>query len=1394
MAELITVVESTGQQTWTDAATIQGHTEQLKFRVSGGTFDDDTTEKDISPTGAAYALSLKATITVNASATQPVLVYYQDGDLWVLVNSASRIFMLPQTKELDYRLVTKGFDALPLGSVVNPTYNGLVLGGGVRIPTTDAMQSSAVIPFSQLESAVFDLTKPVSFVYDRPNQTLYWISNADSIENTKIYGAMNNVDLAAYKISYDAQNKRSAVVFHTSGLIETFDEAMFKTGSTQLPYEVNRVVCRRAGVGSNTVDSYVVLDKDGVAHFLSATFVQTKSIFDKFYVNASDSYDVLSTLDGQITAMGLTLPEGVFWYQFVPSSFLVLGYDAQGNIHQFNIRDNKEYVPPRALVANDCVVFNTTAAWTETGGKLVAGMDSNGSDALFSFADSETPVQTRAGWSYVELLTAPYTLAGSYDRLFYYAARPTNNLKHVAIRNYQTVLPALANVELGPTVTFTVNVDAGDPDIGLPVTAPDGVTVSLQLVTRTVDDDDVETVTRKPVTKVYDGQEIEVTLAHEYITSSTFPISIGRTVHVFEMKADDTPNAYAWDNILGVDNDTWNRTADVAITGINVSVPVSVLVDGVEDYSRVKIFVNGVETPMPAYVRNNQTLGFEIQHENNTTRVDVNVGQGSSHFGVYTIVEGQLVVGRNWAYAPIGVEVRSDVMTNTGTIPLVLTITETDAQFSQGGQTVTLAPNATTYLKFTPSENKQYSVKFNSDQYSYVWSVWADKVWLGVVPPTERAERYVMGESDDILFGNIPDNFWTYIKIPAGMLLDVDGVRVVQELDSRGVYRDQGLVIGPFECSETMLKIHGLPSHDQPHTLMLGNAPLPWLYDMTTDPTYEYQPESSKQMVGIAFDDRVTEHVSVVASHAFLNAVDRAVTISDSWFEFEQAQTHANTSADISIVTQSPTQRQDIVLPTFIVGQKDFIAPYASLDFDAVTDIKSDKFDLFEFDTVTDIRADGFDLFEMVSGKDVAGTTMPLPAFITGRKDTITTYPLFEAMLGETVRSDTFWPHFFTDREFVESEFDQQFFTDREFIADTFSNTFVEMLLDKPQYFDIAEPRYQTYSKGRADALLPKKYLEQAPTHVPNATARIIRDPAGGQIPIADARLIDELVHRQQSAEAVKVDNGATYQIAASTAKLSVGSNAVYGIDNGKVRWIPGQMVYRVKTMTGRYVDPLYHPAVIFLPEIPFVRWNSSETHYYVGASPSRQAVAPVQYPVAPAESVFSQERFVASHVETQTPSFRVADVVNKIDHNNQRHVSLKSVNKADTSKAIQVSAPKSNPINVSAPRITARPVIRADVKQARVTKTKVYGLERPVLEAWTVEPDHGYIDEPLKEGYFATELAALQNATSVWGFDPSMVYAIQQVNGYWTWAQITVCDASCGSMSCAARGYLSGG
>ncbi len=1331
MAELIPIVEQTGSVSWQSTVTLPGNVGAVSFQVLGGTFDDGSTEKDITPTADSdYDVSLKAVVDIGDAETKPVLLYYTNGDKWFIVHSASRIFVRAQKKELDYRLIVRGMDALPLNATVNPTFGGLVLGGGVRVPTAQAMQQADVARFRDLETSFFDPDLPVSVVYDRAGQVLYYLGTTDQVSKTKILGTLRNVDLAGYKVTY-ANGTRTTTIFRVSGHVEQFDETLNPIGnSIDLGYELNRVVCRRAGVGAFTVDSYVAFDKRGRAHYLDAAFKETKVLSDKFYVNGSDSYDVLSTLDGKLVGSTITTPPAdVFWYQFVPSSLLAYGHDGT-NIYEYNIRDDKMFAGPRALVQNDMVVYNSTASWTETGGKLVAGMDTNGTDALFSFSDNEVPVAKRGGWPYIELLTPPYGASDTYDRLFFYAARPTTNLKHLAIRNYKATWPDLSDTELGPTVHFEMTVEAEDPDLTLPITAPEGMTVTAE-------------VNGKPVTEVRDGDYVSFTLSHSFATGTSFPLSIGRSVYQFETKADSIPDQFEWKNILGAENDTWQRTEDVPITGINVPTEIEVLIDGKAQDNRVKILIDGVETQAPATINNGQKLGFEILHKDNTTRVSVQVGSELSVFGVYTLTEQLINVGRHFAYMPVGKEVHSDEFENTNSVPITLTIDSTDAIFAQGGQRVVLDPGQKTHIIFIPRDGRHSTISFSSEQHQYEWYVWSDFEWLGDQPETKRAERYVMADTGELLFGDIPQNFWTYIKVPAGVLVDIDGVRVELPLDVRGVYKEQDTILGPFECAETIIKMYGYPSHEQPHTLMLGDAPLSWLYDLTEDPTYEAHGTHAATFGPVfAYDQAFAHAADTIEAKTYTEAGTHVVIVADNghqvlgyppeWFTFEAQQ--------VPTVT-------DTAMPDLVVGQS----------------IQSDSFRMADLIAASDIKFDRFDLFTPETGSTLVSDFIDERKFIgTNKLATVDSFALFEMLIGNAVTSDSFTAEFVTETAIK---------------SDTFANNFVARLLDAPQYFDLFRARTRSQVQARSDQIRPRHRAAGSQAKADQVTVKAVKSKQRHLVEtvrpkhqsVSDVYAADLIASRHRSAFK------AYHQ---QTAPASFVQNAVrYQVEWARPLWRPNVVSYKSKAMAPRYVDPIYHPIVLFLPEIPFVRHHISPVVWKHEHLEAMQVLPVAAYELNPSE-----------------PSFAYTALAVRAEELPGSHLSVRPLDKADMATAVKVDDSPVIAVATSQSRTIARTVIRADVHTVRKAENNVYGIELPVIDTWLAPPNHGDIKEPLKEGYFATELDALRNATDVWGFDPSMVYGIQQPNGYWTWAQVTVCDESCGSMSCSARGYLSGG
>lgn len=832
MANLIQTVVADGPISWDQSLTIADVIGPIGFRISGGQFGTGEQETVVDPDEfGMYSITANATGPTDQKVTKSVLVYYSFHGDWVLAQSASRNLVCSQSREIDYRLLTQGFDALPLGAVVDPAVGGIVLGGGVAIPSSSALATASTIKLETLESVPFDSELPIMVTYDRDSKVLYWLSVSDTLADIRKYGQMNDVDLADAIVRYSPySHRREVILFYRSGKIERYSSKMILVQTIEQANKLNHVVYRKKGVGTNLDDSFVLFDNYGKALFYSGVLALTEIRQDNFYVSASDSFDVMLTLEGKLIGSSVSNAPDVFWYQFTPASVIVTGVDKSANngdkIYQFNIRDNVQHAPARPLVADDLLVYNTTASWSNSGGLVSSGYESNGRNAVFDFTTDSVPATTGPFKSFLGLTTRPYGDDPSL-RKFFFIARPALNVKHISVRNYNAIFPLL-DFALGNTVTFRFVAVLEDKELSLPIVLPEDIEWTA-------------TVNGVPGTYARNGDVVIITASHSYMTKTPFPVSLGRSSGLVEVQPDALPNAFHFENAFNLPENDWYDTETLTITGINVTVPLTLLIDGEADYGRVKIFLNGTETEMPVFIRNNDTLAFSILHGDIATPVSVKVGEYTDRFGLYTITEAQLPQSRNWAYMPVGQEVMSDVFTNTGNVVLDLVITDGDAEWIQGGRTISLAIGSSTRLIYTPTESKKNVVKFNSVLFNYEWQVWSHDYWLDAQPSPTRGERYEYTETADITFDSVPANFWTNIHVPAGIILERNGVPIDVELDSRGVYNTT-TELRIVECASLILVMGGYPSQDQPHTLYLGDAKIEWLYNMTVNPTYSYKP------------------------------------------------------------------------------------------------------------------------------------------------------------------------------------------------------------------------------------------------------------------------------------------------------------------------------------------------------------------------------------------------------------------------------------------------------------------------------------------------------------------------------------------------------------------------
>ncbi|AQT28628.1 hypothetical protein YOLOSWAG_148 [Erwinia phage vB_EamM_Yoloswag] len=1367
MSNQIKTIIANAETSWTTDLPLENVSGDLVFHVVGGTFSDGSAQKTISPNVGVYSLALKGTPPTDQSTVQQVAVYYEMEGEWVLSQDASRILARQQTKEIDYRIQRSGFGALPKNAALTSPYYGAIISGGVAQPTDAnlkaAIEAGDYRALAQMPSAPFNTTRSPYLIHDKPNGALYVLNAADTVADLRVgYKFTDDEDgtlATAIERIDPAGTERQFVLFYTNGQIRVYDKSFALINIVQATAsDVTRAVYRRKGIGSNTVDSVVLLTSLGVAHYLDASFAEQNTRQDKFYTDASDSYDVLCTRSGQLVGQTVSnAPTDFAFYQFVPSSLIAIGVRATtGDICQFNIRDNAEYAPSRNLVKNDRVVYNTTSDWSVAGIVPAGGFDTTGGDGVFDFANAASSVTTnRDGWSYLGIFGTPYEVSDSTTRRFFSVARPTNNLTHLNVRDYSATLPQFDQAG-SDSVTFTLVVESGDADIPLEIKLPNGVVWTAK-------------INGESVRYVRDGDQVEFTVSHPNITQHSFPISIGRSTTLFEQQPDTMPDAFDFVDVSGIEDGEVYQTEEITITGINTRVPVSVTVNGQPAEDNVQIFINGEQAIEPFMISNGGKLRLEVLHEGDTSRVVVSVGSGVCDFGIFTVPEPRLNTIRNWAYQPRDVEVVSDAITNPGPQRLTLTITNTTAKFNNDQQTVTLAAGQSATISFTPPANEQYVIPFDTEQNHYEWQVWADDHWLDPQPETDRAERYVFADSGDISFDAIPENFYTHIRVPAGILLQVNGEYVDLPLDVRGVYKEQ-TEIRNLECSTTVLKMEGLPSHDQPHTIMLGDAALEWLYDFTEDPTYSGQADSVILPVA--------QHYETVDSTE-IQTVDQqhVVEVDCMTAEFDQAFE----SQDSRVVVASFASRFEPHMDSVVGSSYDRMFVESTAWIDTVF--------IREFETRADFNQAEFD-----------SRFIPIEAGVIS----------------------TAFDRGFSDKQshlILDAEIDQQYQEG----GSGFDSAMFQMrgpnTVSIAEYLHVDAASANLLRSGKAlhqnaaqvnlsragdanniDSLAPRTVPMLRPERVDQANAELVKGVVPYVLDNDRLSLVRPSGLIQQSSLQHNVATATVYHTDTATPDVFK-AMPQYAIDTGRAVWRQYKVPNKYTNMTPRWTH------------IPRVTFTYAMTVAYSNKRKPYQLSTVGK--VAQATRWFSldlEARYVESSGQLSQIDGSAARTVQAPKSYQQKLTADRAfsntVSSQNTNEPRKIDAPKVNPIAMSVGYTVGALVKSVEPAASNRVKTTVLAVtrqqpRRPVVKAihvpraeivtFVTEVSQGETD-PLKQGYFETEQLALQNAVQVWGHDPSAVYAIKQPNGYWTWAQVIPCENTCGVYGCDTRGYLSGG
>ncbi len=792
----IQTIVATGIHNWTAKIPVGDHDIPLTFTLFGATFPDGSKVKEITPDSSKlYELVLSAEAPTDDKIVHHAVVQYDDDGQNVLVQEACRNIVCPVRATIDFRVQTKGFEALPLGKVPSSGINA-ILKQESEITEFDPADYTAI---DSLPTGTLAFDQAITIFYDRAKKTRYWLSDIHT--DPKIV-KKDVLDLCDSIMRYHPDTKmRQIIDVYKSGQLDVYAISATPT-KVNLPFRPTRVVVRGTDL--------LMIDTAGKLHTLDTQFQITDTREDHFYTSVSNKHDLALTRAGKLVGDNVDVANnsGMFFYQFGDSSDLVYGYEPTSHttIQVFDYVA-QTLTPRSAMTPQNVLAYRVQSSVSENGAVLNLGPDYVPATEQIFLGVTSNPYENEIA-----------------DRRLGYFFNDVQDLTHITVPKYESVLPDF-DTELGPEVVTEFVVDAEDPDMALPITLPESATW-----TAIVNGQEVQTARK--------GDRVKLTVQSPDLTLGAFPFSVGRTSGLIEIIPDSMPDPFTFVSVHDQPENFWYKTEIVTVTGINVRVPVSILINEEIDYSRVKIFVNGVEKQMPVYMFNNDTLQLEVRHDEFQTRVEVTVGDYTTKFGVFTIDELPLPALTNWCYVPAGKEIISDLIKNDSPADLDLTITSDNATFSNGKTVIKLAPNQSTQIKTTAEKNTKKVVTYKTVIYTYKWNVWSHEDWLDDMPAGQRAESMHFSESAPIVFTSIPvtaESKWkTILRVPAGILLTVGTDLIEHELDSRSVYAT------PFEQEIDVqdLEIGAYP-RTSPYLIGVGDAEIQWQYLFDADPTYE---------------------------------------------------------------------------------------------------------------------------------------------------------------------------------------------------------------------------------------------------------------------------------------------------------------------------------------------------------------------------------------------------------------------------------------------------------------------------------------------------------------------------------------------------------------------------
>ena len=1433
MTNKIQLIQTDETESWSNSVHIPRYPSgTLRFLVVGGLFENGTNEIEVTTNNfGMYNFSVSAAPPKNQYESKHVTVYYDYAGQWTLIQSASRNIVRTKTKTVSTKVMLKGFEDPSKSDLPAEDYPELIIGFGSATLDSESFKSLEPKKLSEipLDESKFNYKNNYWFVPDRATSRIHFLNNPESMQDLIRVKTLNIPFVDAYSYYSPATHRRLLAIFQEDGTILPYDVQLVAQPEIKLPYRIVRVVQLKSTDAFDPL--FAVIDVQGRIHKLDSTFTELSVKDDQYYVNVHESLDAYILRSGELVGNDVWKSDKAknFFYAFPPDSTDVYAIDfSTGLYSRFAIKTGVKFGGGSA--DSDLLRYPTTNSDPNATPIFSYGKDTTG---RLSFAAKDAAildVDSRY-WSYLGIVSNGATVPK-----FGYVARPTKTLTHTVLPDYTSSLPEY-DTPLGKKVTFSFVADIADEDEILPISLPDGIEWKAF-------------VGDQQVVNVRAGDSVTIEASHEYLTVQPFPFSVGRSQALVEVIPDPMPDEFIFETIYDVPDYSWQQTATVQMRGINERIEFTVLIDGERQDDRVEVWVNDELQTYPYFMNNEDSFYLRIKHGFNITLIDITAGEYQTSYGIYTVSEIEFDPFPSYAYALAGREYRTPVFTNTGIRALDLTIDTEMGEFIQGGKAVSLEVGQSTQVIVQADEpDKKYYVHFGSSRYKYEWNIWTHEHWLDELPSDVLSNGMVLAESEPYKFDAIPDNFLTNIRVPAGVLFEIDGKVLEAELDSRGVYKNS-FVVENVSC-DSVLVMESYPSHDQPRVLTLGNAPAPWLHDFAGDVPTEYAFDSKSASVTTLTDASKSVQISNFSStvleagtsdvHRFDQAYDYGLRKIHDKFdtlfdfsvkriarEFDQTyahdkirvvdsfdQTYAHDKIrvvdsfdqtygnDLSNVADSVSQHFDqapvyviTTCPLIYQDWKDFAEHTALPKLYAAFDVKHEVKEAMTFIAAFEDQSRTMSLPDMESGFD--------SLYVENRSNFDS---IFDSRASEYVpeiesgfdsRASDYVPE-------IESGFDSK----SQLLVPKIKSAFVDVaqkkdLLSNHSHWNRSNPVFSIEPKLLSEvhnlmpAIPPSLYepvnifVEVVPNWI-NSPEKTLKEniPLWNPPNANDGYFALEPSITDTYAASAQYDNWKSeYFVLREEAHF----------DNWDSKYIDLRAPAKYQNWSPTYtlvINPRYHdmfegdslryiqPAADFKPPSP--KWFQLNSQYTIG-SKEHFVPSPLTYEYLSAARRASSEESIL-RVERDL-NVRQANAI--IQRSMECDPRLTFTVHSSESAYDPAPAPQVYKYDASTVQLTHDQGIRLNSSTYRMANSANYQADK--MELVLFVPTESSEKDPLKKGYFATELDALQNAVNVWNRSPEEVFGIQQFDGTWTWAVKITCGEYCGDFGCDVRGYIAGG